>query len=113
MSPLTGRRIATATGCMSPTTAGLGLATSRGAGRPITMGAGCITEIRGRGGRDRCGAVGSIVHSGRRRMYRSLDLEVDGELVLDGADGAASAGCPSGPVIPSSRGGADMAGGSA
>src|SRR5258706_14488743 len=82
---------------------------SLGAGRLITTGAGCITAIRGRGGRDRCGAGDSTVHSGHRRMCRSSDLEADGEVVLAGADGAALAGCPSGHVTASFRGGADMA----
>src|SRR5216684_2773988 len=113
MSRKTGLRTAMAIGSMSPPTAGLGLVMSRGAGRHITMGAGCGTAARGRGGRDRYGAGVSIVRSGRPLMCRSSDLEVDGELVSDGADGAASDGCPLGPVIPSSRGGADMAGGSA
>src|ERR1700729_940902 len=48
-------------------------------------------------------------------MFRSSDSEVVGDwvLALDGADGAASDGCPSGPVTASSRGGAGMAAGSA
>src|SRR6267378_8449212 len=112
MSQLTGRRIAMATGCMSLTTDGLGSAMNLGAGLLITTGAGCITAIRGRGGRDRCGAADSTVHFGRRRMCRSSDSEVDGELVLAGADGAALAGYPSGHVTASFRGGADMAAGS-
>src|ERR1700691_181986 len=107
MSRRAGRRIATATGFMSLTTVGRGLDMSRGDGRRITTGAGCGTEIRGRGGRDRCGDRASIVRSGRRHMFRSLDSEVGS--VLDGAD---SAGFRLGLVTASSRGGADLAGAS-
>src|SRR5271163_3911100 len=104
MNRMAGLHTATAIGCTSLTTVGRGLATSLGAGRLITMGAGCGTAIRGRGGRDRCGDRASIVRSGRQRMYRSLDSEAVGDLalVLGGADGAASAGCPSGLVTASS-----------
>jgi len=111
MSLRIGLLIVMATGCTSLTTAGHGLATSRGDGRHITMGAGCITAIRGPGGRDRCGAEASIVRSGRRRMFRSSGSEVVLASALAGVDGAASAGCRLGPVIASSRGGVDIAGG--
>src|SRR5580698_10659336 len=115
MNRMGGLHTAMATGCGSLTTVGLGLALSRGDGRRITMGAGCGTTVHGRGGRDRCGAADSIVRSGPRRMFRSSDSEVVGDwvLALDGADGAGSDGCQSGPVTASSRGGADMAAGSA
>ena len=75
------------------------------------MGGGCGTAVRGLGGRGRCGALGSIVRSGRRHMCRSSDSEVGGDLVsvLVGADGAALDGCRLGLVTASSRGGADMA----
>src|SRR5580704_1574993 len=114
MNRMAGLHTAMATGCGSLTTVGLGLALSLGDGPRITMGAGCGTAAPGRGGRDRCMAD-SIVRSGRRRMFRSSDSEVVGDwvLALDGADGAASDGCQSGPVTASSRGGADMAAGSA
>ena len=96
-------------------TVGRGLAMSPGVGRHITMVAGCGTAVRGRGGRDRCGVRVSIVHSGRRRMYRSLVSEADGALALVsvGVDGAALAGCRLGRVTASSRGGVDTADGSA
>src|SRR5258708_33906374 len=68
--------------------------------------------VRGLGGRERCGVAGSIVHSGRRLMCRSSASGVVGMLALDGADGAALAGCQSDPVIASFRGGADTAGAS-
>src|SRR5258708_32699128 len=111
MLPPSGIRTAMAIGFGNLPTAGLGSAMSAGAGRPITMVAGCGTATRGRGGRDRYGAGVSIVPSGRRRTCRSLDSEVDGDLDLDGADGAASAGCPSDLVTDSSRGGVDSAAG--
>jgi hypothetical protein len=107
---MVGLRTAMATGPTSLTTVGRGLATSLGDGRHTITVAGCITAIHGPGGRDRCGVRDSIVHSGRRRMYRSLASEVVGDLasVLAGVDGEASAGCRSGRVTDSSRGGADM-----
>src|ERR1700685_2817692 len=108
-----GRRIAMATGPGSLTTAGRGLGTSRGDGRHITMAAGCITAIRGPGGRDRCGAQGSIVPSGRRGTYRSLAGAGALDLVSASAGevGADLAGCHWGQVIGSIRGGAATAAG--
>src|ERR1700678_1445161 len=111
MSRMDGLRIVMATGPMSLTTVGRGLAMSLGDGRLITMDAGCGTEIRGRGGRDRCGAGDSTVRSGRQRMCRSLDSEGRGASALGGEDGAALDGCRLGLVIASFRGGADMADG--
>src|ERR1700722_11354064 len=107
MSLKVGRRIAMATGPGSLTAAGPGSVTSRGDGRRITMGAGCITAIRGRGGRDRCGAQGCTGHSGRLPMFRSSA----GAEVLDlasasvGAGGVDLAGCRWGRVTGSIRGG--------
>src|ERR1700733_1816068 len=114
MSPRIGRRIVMATGFTSRTTAGPGLATSHGAGPRITTGAGCRTAARGRGGRDRFGVRDFTVPSGPLPTSRSSDSAGGGVLVsvLDGEDGEASAGCPSGRVTASSRGGADMGEGS-
>ena len=83
---------------------------SRGGGLLITMDAGCGTAARGLGGRDQCGAQVSIVRFGLPPMCPSSDSEAVLDLVsvLAGADGVASAGCPSGRVTASSRGGVDM-----
>src|SRR5208283_4373565 len=110
-SRMTGLLIAMATGLGSPITVGRGWATSLGGGRLITTGGGCGTAGRGHGGRDRCGEWDFIVRSGRRRMFRSLDSEADGDSVSDGEDGAALDGCRLGLATASIRGGADMADG--
>src|ERR1700685_2849594 len=113
MNRKVGRRIALGTGPGSLTAAGRGLGTSRGDGRHITMAAGCITAIRGPGGRDRCGAQGSIVPSGRPRTFRSLDGAEGLDLASASAGevGADLAGCRWGRVTGSIRGGAGTAGG--
>src|SRR5579862_248435 len=108
MSRMVGLHTATATGCGSLITAGLGSATSLGAGHLITMDAGCGTEVHGDGGRVRFGVRASIAHSGRRLMYRSLDLEVV-SVLESGLAGVVSAGCRSDPVTGSIPGGADTA----
>src|SRR5450631_247298 len=105
-----GLLIATATGLMSPPTAGPGLATSLGDGRLTTTAAGCITAIRGPGGPGRCTAAGSTVRSGRRHMYRSMAGAAVLVLDLATAVGEVSAGFQSGLAIISIRGGADIAG---
>ncbi len=51
----------------------------------------------------------SIVHSGRRLMFLSLDSEVLDSALVSVLGGADSAGCRSDPVIGSIPGGADMA----
>src|SRR5271163_3188295 len=82
---------------------------SRGVGRLITTGAGCGMGGRGHGGRDRCGAEGITVRSGRRRMCRSMDGAGVLDFGLDGAGGAGLDGCRSGLVTTITPGGADIA----
>src|SRR5690349_18930190 len=106
MSRRTGLLIATATGCMSPITAGPGLATNLGDGRLITTVAGCITTAPGPGGPVRSTAAGSTVLSGLRHMSPSGDGAADGASALATAVGVASAGCRSGRAIISILGGA-------
>src|SRR5579863_1084181 len=110
-NPRTGLRIATATGCTSPITAGLGSATSLGAGPRITTGDGSGTATRGRGGPDPW--VASIVRSGRRLTFRSGDgaAVLVSELAL--AAGVVSAGFPSDRATGSIRGGVDIVAASA
>src|SRR5690349_3478620 len=82
MSRRTGLLIAMVTGCMSPTTAGPGLATNRGDGRLITTVAGCTTTALGPGGPVQSMVVGSTVHSGLRHMSPSGDGAADGASAL-------------------------------
>src|ERR1700722_520023 len=63
----------------------------------------------GRGGRDRCGAEGFTVRSGRRPMCRSTDGVGALDLVLDGAAGVDLDGCQLVRVTGSIRGGAGTA----
>src|SRR5580698_365537 len=109
MSPRAGFLIAMETGFGSLPTDGPGWVTSRGAGRLTTTGAGWFTAAAGHGGRDRCGAVGFIVRSGRRLMCRSMAGVGALDLVLDGAAGVDLDGCRLVRVTGSIRGGAGMA----
>jgi hypothetical protein len=78
---------------------------SLGAGLLTITAGGCGTAIPGRGGRDRSGAVVSIVRSGRRPMWDSLDSVAASELVSASAAGVVLAGCPWAPATGSIRGG--------
>src|SRR5579862_618660 len=88
---------------------------SPGAGRLTTTGGGCGMAALGHGGRDRCGARVSTVHSGRRLMCRSSDSEaVSGSgSDLVGVAGAVSAGCRLGLATVSTHGGEDTVAASA
>jgi hypothetical protein len=97
---------------MSRITAGLGLGTSRGDGRRITTGAGFRMAERGPGGLDRSMEAASTVHSGRPRMFPSLDGARASGLDLASEDGVVSAGFRLARATGSIRGGADMAGAS-
>src|SRR5580700_8597750 len=105
-SPRAGFLIAMETGFGNLPTDGPGWVTSRGAGRLTTTGAGWFMAADGHGGRDRCGAVGFTVRSGRRLMCRSMDGVGALDLALDGAAGVDLAGCRLVQVTGSIRGGA-------
>src|ERR1700723_3931341 len=81
---------------------------SRGVGRLITTAAGWFTVADGRGGRDRCGAAGFTVRSGRRLTCRSTGGVGALDLDLGGAAGVDLDGCQLVRVTGSIPGGADM-----
>src|SRR5208337_5415217 len=107
-----GLRTAMAAGCMSRIGDGRGFLMIRGAGLLITTAAGCMSTAAGDGGRDRLTGTRSIVPSGRRLTFRSLDSAVDLGLDSDlvSVAGAELAGFRSDRVIISTRGMAATAG---
>src|ERR1700722_2452500 len=81
---------------------------SRGVGRLITTAGGWFTVGDERGGRDRFGAAGFTVRSGRRLTCRSTGGVGALDLDLGGAAGVDLDGCQLVRGTGSIRGGADM-----
>src|SRR6266850_8110968 len=89
---------------------GPGFPLSRGDGLHITMDAGSCMKIRGCGGPvSLTGIAATIVQSGRQLMFRSSDStvgSVSGSRMVAGSDRLV--GFPSGRVMATTRGGADI-----